>query len=421
MPNKLVTAVSIIIAAIGVSEVWAAGIEGHGYPRIMSVNIGRPTYYDTPEYQAALSKPHIVILGFWEGWGKSKKNMSERDVVRRLKELNPKLLVGQYTILNEWKDIDDPSNTRPEVSRKLDRENWWLHDGDGKRVRWTDKYRAWDTNITIWSKPDRNGDRYPQWLAEKNYKDFFLPVPDFDIWYFDNSLSRPPVKEADWDGDGRDDSRNDSRIAAAYRQGNVAHWEAARRLHPQAIFMGNSDDVSSLEYSGKLQSVFMEAVIGASWSVERLKGWEAVMERYRSAMEHTAKPHIVGFNVHGKIDDYQRMRYGLTSCLLDDGYFSYTDEHVGYGSVPWFDEYDVDLGMPIELPVNRPRPDGVYSRKFERGLVLVNPGLFPKSVVIEGGYRRIKGEQALRINDGSRVTSITLSGKDGIVLLRDSF
>lgn len=419
MARNIVTAISMVVAAaFGVTGTWAAGIEEHGYPRIMSMNIARPAYYDTLEYQTALSKPHIVILGFWEGWGNGKKSMSERDMVRRLKEMNPKLLVGQYTILNEWKDIDEPFNARPEVSRKLDDENWWLHDENGKRVRWTDTYRAWDINMTVWSRPDRNGYRYPEWLAEKDYKTFFLPVPEFDIWYFDNALSRPPVKEADWDGDGKDDKRDDPRIAAAYRQGNVSHWEAARRLHSQAIFTGNSDDVSSPEYSGKLQSVFMEAVIGKLWSTEVRKGWDGVMQRYRSAMKHTASPHIVGFNVWGRVDDFQRMRYGLTSCLLDDGYFSYTDEKVGYGSVPWFDEYDVDLGKPVDQPPVQPWQNGLYRRRFEHGLALVNPGLLPKTVTIEASYQRIKGNQVLDVNDGAAVTTITLRGKDGIILLK---
>lgn len=162
----------------------------------------------------------------------------------------------------------------------------------------------------------------------------------------------------------------------------------------------------------------MEAVIGASWSMERWKGWEAVMERYRSAIEHTAKPHIVGFNVHGKKDDYQRMRYGLTSCLLDDGYFSYTDVQVGYGSVPWFDEYDVDLGEPVDTPPVQPWLNGLYRRRFERGVVLVNPGLMTKTVAIEGGYQRLKGVQAPAVNNGTAAASVTLPGKDGIILLK---
>lgn len=135
-------------------------------------------------------------------------------------------------------------------------------------------------------------------------------------------------------------------------------------------------------------------------------------------MKHTASPHIVGFNVHGKNDDYQKMRYGLASCLMDDGYFSYTDEAVGYSSVPWFDEYDIDLGVPVDSPSPLPWENGVYRRTYEKGVVLVNPGLLSKTVTIERGYRRIKGNQAPELNDGSDVISITLGGKEGIILTK---
>lgn len=419
MRNNLLAVILMAAAAsLDLTNAVAAGFEQHSYPRIMGMNIARPAYYNTPEYQTQLSKPDIVILGFWEGWGNSMKNSTESEVVRRLKNVNPTLLVGQYTILNEWKDINEPLNVRPELSTKLDAENWWLRDAGGNRKQWTADYHAWDINITAWTKPDRNGNRYPEWLAKKDYETFFRPVPEFDIWFFDNAFPRPYVKTADWDGDGTDDNRDDPRIAAAHRRGNVAHWEAARLLHPTALFIGNSEDVSSLEYSGKLQGVFMEGVIGMSWSIERWKGWDGMMERYRLTMKHTASPHIVGFNVHGKKDDYQRMRYGLASCLMDDGYFSYTDETVGYGSVPWFDEYTIDLGAPVDSPPFLPWQNGIYRRTYEKGIVLINPGLLSKTVTIESGYLRIKGTQAPEVNNGSAVISITLGGKDGIILIK---
>lgn len=416
--HVVIAILMIVVSGIGVTESWAAGVEAHGYPRIMGMNTSRPSSYHTSNYQNALSKPDIVILGFFEGW--SKPDMSVRDVVKRLKEKNSKLLVGQYTLLNEWKDKKDSINARPELSEKLDAENWWLRDKNGKRMRWTDKYRAWDINITDWAMKDRDGMGYPEWLAQKDYMTFFEPVPEFDIWFFDNALSRPAVEDADWDRDGTDDSNEDTRIAAAYRNGHVAHWKAVRNLHPTVLFMGNAEDVSSQEFSGRLQGVFMEAVIGKSWSTERWKGWEGVMKRYRAAIKHTAAPHIIGFNVWGRIDDYQKMRYGLTSCLLDDGYFSYTDEDVGYGSVPWFDEYDVDLGVPVDSPSSLPWQNGVYRRTYEKGVVLVNPGLFSRTVTLEGGYRRIQGTQAPEFNNDTDVVSITLQGKDGIILTKVS-
>jgi hypothetical protein len=396
----------------------AAGFEPHDFPRLMGMNIARPVDYDKPACQQALSRMDIAILGFWTDWHKSKPGITERDVVVQLKQRNPRLLVGQYTVLNESKDADEPKNSAPDISRKLDSENWWLRDASGRRVRWTERYRAWDINISEWMQPDEDGLRYPQWLARRYHRVFFATVPEFDIWYFDNALSRPPANWADWDGDGRNESRQDPKIAAAYRRGNVLHWEEARKLSPQAIFIGNSDDLSSPEYSARLQGVFLEAMMGRHWSIESRHGWDAMMRRYRSALLHTAIPHIVGFNVWGRKDDYRRMRFGLGSCLLDDGYFSYTDEQCGYGSVAWFDEYDAKLGRPLDPPAQAAWQNQIYRRRFERGLVLVNPEASPRTVTLESGYLRLKGNQAPAVNDGEPVSRISLAPHDGIILLK---
>lgn len=254
--------------------------------------------------------------------------------------------------------------------------------------------------------------------AGSDYNIYFRSIPGFDIWYFDNALSKPAVKIADWNRDGKSDENDDPEILRAHRAGHVAEWGQAHELRPDMFLMGNTDDLSSSEFSGKLQGAFLEALIGKSWSMERRKGWEEMMLRYHTTMKHTASPHIVGFNIWGRKEDFQRMRYGLTSCLLNDGYFSYTDEAVGYSSAVWFDEYDVDLGNPVDLPSVQPWRNGVYRRGFAKGMVLVNPGFLSKTIPIEAGYRHIKGNQAPDVNDGAAISSITLRGKDGIILLK---
>lgn len=388
-----------------------------GFPRIMGMNIGAKNY-DDANYLEALSRPDVVILGFYPGWRGKDGKASMETVVRAIKRRNPRSLIGQYTILSETQDSADRTSADTDRAKKLDREGWWLLNAKGKRVQWTDKYNAYEANITQWAKPDENGLRYSEWLARRDYSIYFGTIPEFDIWYFDNALSKPAVKTADWDLDGRDDANKDPEITRAHRAGHVAEWRQAHELRPDISLMGNSDDLSSPDFSGKLHGAFLEALIGSSWSMERWQGWEKMMARYHSSIVHTAEPHIVGFNVWGGNDDYQQMRYGLASCLLDDGYFSYTDPKAGYSSVPWFDEFSVDLGSAVEPSQSKPWEQGVYRRRFEQGMALVNPGLLPKTVTIDAGYRRIRGTQAPEVNDGTAVFSITLRGKDGIILLK---
>ena len=68
------------------------------FPRLMGMNIGAKNY-DDPAYQSQLARLDVVILGFYKGW---KPGYGMAKVVRNLKELSGgKILVGQYTILNE--------------------------------------------------------------------------------------------------------------------------------------------------------------------------------------------------------------------------------------------------------------------------------------------------------------------------------
>ena len=411
-------------------------IESPLFPRIMGMNIGAKNYDDI-NYQKDLAKLDVVILGFYKGWtGKHQESM--RDIVLSLKKMNPKLLVGQYTILNEVSVDKNLSNSNPyktnaitsyDVANKVDLQNWWLLNANKQKVQWTSLYSAWDVNITNWSKPDADGLRFPEWYAKRSYL-AFKDVP-FDIWYNDNVSYRPYDKIADWKNNGTNQSNNDYDIQVAYRNGQANEWVAERKLAPSAIIMGNANnDLSYPEYKHRLNAAFFEAAIGADWSVETKNGWNAVMERYHNLENNIyqpdkKRPKIVGFNVWGNSKDYKTMRYGLTSCLMDDGYFSFSGitnpNGVGaYSSVPWFDEYDIKLGRAITVPQTKPWSGAVYRRDFENGIALVNSSKdSAATITIEKGFRHFLGTQDSYINSGVPVTQITLQPRDGVILVRD--
>ncbi|HVL76010.1 MAG TPA: putative glycoside hydrolase [Noviherbaspirillum sp.] len=388
-----------------------------GFPRLLGMQIGEK-HYDDPDYQRQMARLDIVILGFYRGWGERPGAM--REVVRELRRLNPSILVGQYTILNEASN--DADNTAEQDKQAALRENgWWLTTAAGKPVQWTEIYGAWDINITAWTRKDRNGLRYPQWLALRDHRVYFEPVPEFDIWFFDNVMHAQRIRLADWRGSGRNQSGTDPEVQRAFRRAQAEHWAAARRLSPHRLFIGNTDnDLSYPEFRNRLQGAFLETLMGESWSLYERLGWNAMMTRYHSVFNNLAAPRIVSFNVWGAADDYRLMRFALASCLMNDGYFSYTDQARGYSSVPWFDEYDARLGRAIDPPQRSPWKNGVYRRRFEHGLVLVNPTRETRRVDIGPGYRHLRGEQAPQINSGRAVSSIELAPQDGVLLLSGS-
>ena len=147
-----------------------------------------------------------------------------------------------------------------------------------------------------------------------------------------------------------------------------------------------------------------------------------MMDRYRKTIGALKDPSsgLVGFNVWGNTSDYRFFRYAYASCLMSNGYFSFTDAAAGYSSVPWFDEYGCKLGTAGNEPPVGPWQKGVWRRDFQYGIVLVNPATSAVTVTVEAGFKRLKGTQDPAVNDGAPVANvISVPAKDGIILRRN--
>jgi len=410
---------ALVLFALGVQSAAALGADPVSFPRLMGMNIGAKNYEDA-RYQQDLARLDVVILGFYKGWQPPgyapSPQLAMRRVLHDIKARNPAILLGQYTVLNEA--YDDPKDAASaDLRQKLYENNWWLLDATGRKVQWTSEYASWETNFTEWARPDREGRRWPQWLAQRNYAAFFRDVP-FDIVYLDNVMAQSRVRGS-WRGDGRDADPADPAMLAAHRAGHVAYWDSIRKLQPGALLIGNADnDLANAQWRNQLNGAFLEALMGERWSIERREGWPAMMARYRAALQNTRQPKIVGFNVFGAIDDYRFFRYAYASCLLDDGYFSFTDKSRDFSSVPWFDEYDHRLGSALSAPPAAPWKTGVWRRDFQHGVVLVNPTAEARTITLETGLRRLAGKQDAAVNNGAPVSELTLAPRDGIVLRR---
>lgn len=390
---------------------------GDGYPKLMGMNIGAKNY-DSPAYLDQLARVDVVILGFYPGWKGDRDGALIRATVAQLERRNPAIQVGQYTILNETPGDRARSADKDKID-KLDAEDWWLRKADGSKTQWTRDYGAFDINSTHWTRADRNGDRYPQWLARRNARMYFDRVPEFDIWYFDCVMRHSRVAAANWRLDGRDVSSKDAEVQVAYRRALADHWQAARRAKPGLLLMGNADnDLSLPEYRQQLNAVFLEGLMGKSWSMETWAGWRRAFEHYRTAQSNLLPPAMAGFNVFGRPDDFAFFRYSFATCLLGDGHYCFTDEKAGFSSVPWFDEYDVRIGKAVEAIPSAPWNSGVWRRTYEHAMALVNPDTSPRAITVERGWKRFAGRQAATINNGTPVRELTLPPRDGLLLIR---
>ena len=209
--------------------------------------------------------------------------------------------------------------------------------------------------------------------------------------------------EIDLDRDGeRDDTQQ---LNERWRRGMVRLFERTRASGGDRLVMGNG---RTLFYEAHLNGKEIEDFPGA-------RGWQDDMENYWRTLREYRSPQLVILNRRSTSEsDYRAMRFGLASALMGDGYYSF-DAKGYHGDTWWYDEYEVDLGMPLG---GASQVGGIWRRDFEGGVVLVNPGSSPTEVDLGGTYRKIQGTQDPAINDGSLVTKVTIGPKDGLILLR---
>jgi hypothetical protein len=116
------------------------------------------------------------------------------------------------------------------------------------------------------------------------------------------------------------------------------------------------------------------------------------------------------------------MRWGLTLALMAGAYYEIIvdDRHA---TLWWYDEYDGGKGIRQRGYLGQPLGPftslrtRVWTRAFEHGLALNNST--PKSVTIElkKPFRRLRGTQNPRLNNGTVTTRVTLPPYDGLILL----
>jgi hypothetical protein len=379
-----------------------------------------------------------------------------------IKSYNPKILLFKYMNFNQLGDGSDNSN-QEWIRDKLYSESggggkgdWWKRTTSGQQIagNTAGKYQI---NISLQTKSDRNGLQWPQWFARywnaaaRDAGDWVAPggyakgrglrEGDWDGVYLDGQYLSTGVtapSNADYNNDKLNDPPKDERTRNWVAAGQIAVVNEWKKLQPSRFVIGQygalasaNEDPSPLKgvhEGGLIQDITKKDGQGGGWSV--------MMQAYRRGLALADAPKIVIF--HNKIEDllhdnsemtvYQAHRYGLTSTLMDNGYYAVMAPGQNR---PEFDEFFGGkdhsasklgyLGYPKNPPQTSAWSQGLYRREFDKGLVLVNPkGNGTRTVSVGSGWRRIDGSQDPKHNNGQSATSVTLKEQDGIILLRAS-
>lgn len=394
------------------------------FPRLGGVENGGQANYNDTAYESALSKLSVMILKYWPGLAPGGESMDS--IINAIKAKNPNALVFFYTDMDAMtlSGTDSRSSLRNEINAM----KWWLYSGANftNPVPSFYGHSEYTINSSPYTPKDSSGDDSVDFIAKWYASNYYKPNPAVDGFFMDNVFVQPRVA-GDWYNNGVVLQASDPKAAAALQAGYEGYFTRLRQLMPGKYQIGNigswgrSGGAVPSGYLDMLNGGLLEAIIGQSYSVETWGGWKAMMKQYDTAMQATSAPKLVIFNQWGNPTDYQSFRYGLTSCLMNDGYYSYTSTSVGYSGVEWFDEYNAKLGQATSPPPTGPWQKGVWRRDFANGIALVNPkGNGPQTVTLGQSFVKIKGTQDPSVNNGQTVTQVTLQDRDGIILLRKS-
>ena len=418
--GTFVVAGVVALAASSAASAWTPP----DFPRVGGIQIGSPFNYNDPTYEANLARQSVMVLADYPTM--TPGGMSMQQAVTHIKARNPNALVFTYVNANQLR-ADQALNTTAwgPYRSQMNHMKWWLYSDKSLSQNVNAGFGTTgdnEINMSLFTPKDSGGNTAIDWMTRFFVSTYSKPAPAIDGFFMDNVFWRPYI-DGDWNRDGVMDSQTDPTVQSWLRQGYARYFSMVKTLMPGKYQLGNIGDwghPSSVltEYQGLVNGGVLEAYIGKSWSVETWGGWANMLAEYRRVMANVVAPKLVIFNQWGSSTDYQGMRYGLGTCLLDDGYYSFTDKAAGYYGVVWFDELSQSLGAG-QTPPTTAWQKGVWRRDFDNGIVLVNPkGNGQQTVTLESPFIRIKGSQDPVTNNGATVTTVTLQDRDGIILLR---
>jgi len=343
---------------------------------------------------------------------------NSREQLVRIRQLNPDIIILAY-ITSEEANADiynsEWQNNATLRKRLIDQteNSYWLKDSSGNRISfWPGTYMF---NLS-------NNTGFNQFLPHFVYDNIYS-TGLWDGIFYDNLWGDVTWVKSNIDinNDGRAESSTD--VNNQWSNGVKSMLDLSRRLFGNsAVIMGNG-----LIYDGYqtyLNGMLMES-FPSSW--ENGGTWSGSMKSYYRITKYNRQPQLAVINTYSRDrNNFQKMRFGLTSALLrDNGYFSYDYDNTSHGQLWWYDEYDVNLGKPLYPAYNvLDREDdtfkpGLWRKDFENGLVLVNStNQVQRYVFGFDEVEKINGTQDPSVNDGTKVNWVKINPNDGVVLMK---
>lgn len=357
-----------------------------------------------------LAKWDLVILDM-------EQTVRNPELVREIKKRNPEIVLLAYITAQDLHmqagRLGAIAPLRNELASRIPAQ-WYLKKSNGTQITWW--FNSWLLNATD-SAPQVNGERWndflPRFVSEK-----ILLSGLWDGVFYDNTwdnFSYFVGTEVDLNGDGAPESREV--VDQSFRAGITKIVERTRALAGREIIV-----------AGNGGGVFYPALNSMMFENFPVYGWAGAMRGYREIESQSRAPAfgLIQSNTGntGNDRDYARMRLGLTSTLLEDGYYAFDFGDRDHGQTWWYDEYEAYLGSPTGEAAHvgngsrEYRAHGAWRREFSQGVVLANPTDHAIEVDLGAEFEKLRGVQDPAVNDGLIVSAVTLPPGDGLILRR---
>lgn len=327
-----------------------------------------------------------------------------------MRELNSDIKILAYITSEEITNDGLPIDyLRQQLKNSID-ERWWLKDRLGNKLSQWPGTQMLNMN-SGWV------DYLANFVSQKIMSSGF-----WDGIFYDNVWQDITWVNSNIDIYNKGSSQTVKEIDSLWQQGVKNLLTKTRNLigyDKLIIYNGNGNYYTYAD--GKIFESFPTPWEGGNWST--------VMTKYHQAEISFNEPNysiiLADTNNSGENYKYKKMRFGLTSTLMEDGYFAFDYGTQDHSQLWWYDEYNVNLGSALGTAKNLLNKNfvqyepGVWQRDFENGIALVNSTNKNQTITLDGAvYEKIKGTQDLSINNGQLVNTVTLEPEDGLILLR---
>lgn len=350
--------------------------------------------------------------------------VNSQEQILEIRKLNPRIIILAY--INSVELIDNVGIYRNAVMRNQLAsglsDSWWLRDQNGNKIsNWPGSSMF---NLTDKAGTNSKGQRFNDYLSDFVIKE----IKASGLWdgvFYDNAWGDVAwINGGDIDADG--DKKKDTTVSLndAWAAGFKKVLAATRQLAGNDfIIVGNGRVYEGYQ---KLLNGMMLEDFPSSW--ENGGTWAGSMKTYLHLPSVNVAPNVSIINSFNKNQtDYRYFRYGLTSALLGNGFYSFDYDTSDHSQAWWYDEYDTNLGPAVSGAYNildNKSADikaGLWRRDFKYGSAIVNSTDKEQLYVFsKEDVEKIKGLQDPVFNTGLKISYLKLAPKDGIVLLRQS-